>query len=222
MIYGSINTRGDLDALVGLPEGQVIEFKREIAIEGREQRVELLKDLTGMGNGGGGAIVFGIAEAADGVAESVTLLQDRATVGRVEDLVRSSVSPPLLAEYRLIEHEGGFVLVVDVQRSPLGPYMVQAFGQARYFTRVGTRTFPMSEPQVRDAYALSQRARDDRDSVWQQHLLPLRFGQSRTGFGWPPLVYRRLPSRIFATQPILISRISSSRPVIDFRGICPG
>src|SRR5262245_11667593 len=45
------------------PEGQHLEFKRLLQLSDRRSRREALKDLTAMGNGGGGTIAFGIAES---------------------------------------------------------------------------------------------------------------------------------------------------------------
>lgn len=155
-------------------EGPSLEFKRNVALIGDKARRELLKDLTGMGNGGGGLLIFGIAEdpAAEGVAAELTPLRDNGLPGVLEDIARSTIRPPLLATYRRIEGPDGFVLVVDVARSVLGPYMVEGYVDRRYYHRQGTRTAPMSEQQVRDLYMLSARARENRDAEWDRHKLP--------------------------------------------------
>jgi len=134
-------------------EGSSLDYKRELHLESRDNRLEALKDLSGMGNGGGGTVLFGVSEAegSDGVPDRIVPLTDRAVAGVLEDITRASVGPPLLATFRVVDGVGGFVLAVEVLRSPLGPYMVEAYGEHRYHVRMGTRTVPMPERQVQDA-----------------------------------------------------------------------
>lgn len=162
-----------LDARI--PESGSLEYKRDLELGGRSQRIEALKDLTGMANGGGGTILYGVAEAPDGepVPEALHPLTDMRVVGVLEDVVRSSVRPPLMWEYTTIAVEGGAVLVVDVEPSPLGPYMVEGYGEARYYHRSMTRTAPMSEQQVRDAYAIAARGQEHRAQLWNERALPM-------------------------------------------------
>lgn len=173
-----IETWNDVDSLIlnAIPEGPSLEYKAALALGPDGQRVEAMKDLTGMGNGGGGTLIYGVHEdpANEGVPAGTRPLEDRSLVGVLEDIVRSSVRPPLLFNYRVLEGTEGFLLVVDVARSPLGPYMVEGYGQRRFFIRVGSRTAPMQEQHVRDAYALAIRGREHRADTWAQHHLPVR------------------------------------------------
>jgi schlafen family protein len=162
-----------------IPETPALEYKQELHLDPRSQRREVLKDITGMGNGGGGLVVYGIAETADGdgVPSETTPLTDQRLIGRLEDIIRSGVSPPLLYELSTIDAPaGGYVLVIDVQRSPLGPYMVQSRGDFGYYRRHGTRTGPMSETEVRDAYSLAARQIEQRGALWDDFGLPARPG----------------------------------------------
>jgi hypothetical protein len=160
-----------------IPEGPSLEYKETLTLRSPRDRRESAKDLSGMGNGGGGRLVYGVRERKNqpGLPESIVPLHKLGDVGRLEDIVRSSIRPPLLATYRTgVLEAGGFVLVVDVERSPLGPYMVEALGERRYFVRIGSRTAPMTEQQIRDAYALAARAREGRADTWAAHSLPIR------------------------------------------------
>lgn len=187
-------------------ESRVLDFKRDLTIGTRTERVETLKDLTAMGNGGGGAVVFGVDEIrhADGRVTSNGLcpLTDRALADRLQDLVRDSVFPPLLIEYTHVETDGGYVLVAEVLASGLGPYMVESHREHRYYTRVGRSSHPMNEAQVRAAYTLAMRARDRRADVWEEHGMPLRTGRgpwlSASLVPAEPLIARFTPSMVRA------------------------
>jgi hypothetical protein len=129
-----------------------------------------------MGNGGGGTVIFGMTEQngeTDGLPDSVSALPDPSVIGVLEDVIRAGIRPPLLTDLRLITTAGGLVLVVDVLRSPLGPYMVDSYGDRRYYVRDGTRTAPMGEQQIRDAYLLAARGRERRGEAWTDHALPM-------------------------------------------------
>jgi hypothetical protein len=77
----------------------------------------------------------------------------------------------LLVEFLTVDVDSGYVLVGDVRTSPLGLYMVEAYGDRHYHIRTGTRTVSMTEQQVRDAYALAVRVRDRRPDVWAAHVV---------------------------------------------------
>lgn len=171
-------TRADLDDLIKheIPESASLEYKGALPLGPKSERLETLKDLTGMANGGGGTLVYGMAERPVGdwpIADHLEPLDDFGLIGRLENIWRDGVRPPLLADYAMIEVADGFALVVDLQPSPLGPYMVEAYGERRHFIRHGTSSISMTEQQVRDAYALAFRSRERRPSVWEEHSLPL-------------------------------------------------
>lgn len=173
------STQDDLQRLIeeGIPESGSLEYKERLELKTDAQKRELLKDLTGMGNGGGGIIIYGIREADDGSGRPahLTPLMDAALPGRLEDVVRNAVRPPLImGPPRRIEVGTGYILVVEVFRSPLGPYMVEAYDQNRYYLRQGSRVAPMDERQVRDAYALAVRERQDLERAWTTRELPVR------------------------------------------------
>jgi hypothetical protein len=187
-----VHTAETLEALVTdhLPESQVLEYKGDQVLDSREQKSELLKDLTGMGNGGGGTILIGVAEDDDHLtAKELAPLSDPALKGRIENVARAGVQPPLLYELRRIDVEGGFVLEATVEASPLGPYMVTLYSatEGRYYKRHQTSVDQMSEAEIRDAYALAQRAGERRPVLWEEHGLPLVVG------GAPQLCVAALP-----------------------------
>jgi hypothetical protein len=180
-------TREELEELLRsrLPESAALEYKEHLILDTKEQKRELLKDLTAMGNGGGGTVLFGIEEDAHsaGVPQRVKPLTDLALPARVEDVVRSGVRPPLLFRLERIPWDAGYVLVIQVFRSPLGPYMVQGYGDHRYYVRHGSAAVPMNEQQVREAYALSLRTQETHREAWAARALPIELPNSRLYLG---------------------------------------
>jgi hypothetical protein len=162
--------------LARIPESPSLEYKQDLALDPATSRLEALKDLSGLGNGGGATIIYGVAKdpKQPDLPSHKVPLTDPAVPGRLEDIVRAGIRPPLLALYHRIPSSGGEVLAIEITRSPLGPYMVEGYGERRYYMRIGSRTEPMSEQQIRDAYLLAARARERRPLVWLEHELPLK------------------------------------------------
>lgn len=155
-------------------ESTVLEYKREVDLSGTSARRELLKDLTGMANGGGGSIIYGVEEDGHGSASRVVALATQSVVGQMRHIVQAGVQPPLVWAVEAYATGDGWVIVAEVEPSGLGPYMVDGYNEQRYFVRIGTDVVRMSERSVRDAYALASRAASQREGEWQQRFLPLQ------------------------------------------------
>lgn len=172
-----IQSLGDVERHVQgrVPEGPGLEYKQTLVLDPPGQRLETLKDLSGLGNGGGATVIYGVAKDPNNpeLPSHIVPLNDPVLPGRLEDIIRAGIRPPFLAEYRRIDHPDGYLLTIEVARSPLGPYMVEGYGDWRHNMRRGSRTEPMTEQQVRDAYALAFRARERRPQIWEEHQLPL-------------------------------------------------
>jgi hypothetical protein len=161
-----------------IAEGQHIEFKGDLALGNKKGKIEALKDLTGMGNGGGGVVVFGVAEAktpdGESVADHITELTDPILPVQLKDIIDSGVRPTLRVNFARAEQPGGgYVLIADVERSPLGPYMVDAYDEHRYWRRVGTDVRLLDERLVHDLYAEAERWQRSRASRWDELELPI-------------------------------------------------
>lgn len=158
-------------------EGAAIEYKQELTIGSSGERKEALKDLTALGNAGGGVLIYGVSEdpKVDGKPEEILPLSDRSLPPRLEDIALAGVRPPLVWQPVSFELEdgSGFVLVANVRRSPLGPYMVESYGDRRYYIRIGSRSVKMTEQQVSDAYALALREAELEERAWESHQLPM-------------------------------------------------
>ena len=77
-------------------ESRTLDFKRDLDLDPKSKRIECLKDLTAMANGGGGVVIFGVDEKRGGDARScagqVAPLHDRRLVNRLENAVRDPVT----------------------------------------------------------------------------------------------------------------------------------
>lgn len=192
-----------------VPEASDLEYKRELDLSTDRKKREVLRDLTAMGNGGGGVIIFGVEEdqAAPDLPGQVTPLTDQSLPGRLENVVRDGVRPPLLMRLHQVHWGGGYVLVAEVSPSHLGPYMVCRYGEPCYYSRLGSQVAPMSEQQVRDAYALALRGLENREAEWRRHQLPVELSTPR-----PYLAICALPTLVSERLPPERMRLEELRP----------
>src|SRR5215207_7844704 len=64
-LFGALGA-GDVNALIDTPEAEWVEFKSSpYRLNENDAKLELAKDVAGMANAGGGAIVVGCATAKD-------------------------------------------------------------------------------------------------------------------------------------------------------------
>lgn len=192
-----------------IPESTSLEYKSDLILSSETQRAELLKDLTGIANGGGGTVIFGMDEESEtSVAKELTPLDSAAIESQVEDIVRDAIHPPLIWEHRLISCDGGWIFLADVEPSVIGPYRIDAYREGRYYKRLGKKTFPMSEQEIRDAYTLAARSAENRSETWDSHFPPTHV---RSEDPW--IVISALPREpltdLFDALPIDIGRYLS-------------
>lgn len=213
-------SKSQIDDLVThrVVESASLEFKGELHLDKQSERSEALKDLSGMGNGGGGTILYGVVEDNGKdwpAARAVAPLTDFSLQARLENIVRDGMHPPLLVDYTPIEYDGGYVLAVEVRRSPVGAYMVESYGDRRFYRRVGSNVFKMSEPEVRDAYTLGLRTLERRPQLWVDHGLPL---QPSTGDLW--LIVSALPEEplvdMFDMRTVMPSDLMPPREMLVY------
>jgi hypothetical protein len=186
-----VQSSSDVERLVdaNTPEARTLEFKRALTLSTSEARSEFLKDVSGMANAGGGSIVLGIGEDGQSRASEIIPLLDTHLSGQMEDLIRTGIQPSLIFELREIEVAGGFVIVLDVERSAIGPNRVEYGSSSRYFKRGQTHVQEMTEQEIRDAYALALRQAEQLSASWSRH-------------GFPPRNSSELPSLSIGTVPV--------------------
>lgn len=164
-------TEGDLNLLCQneTPESVSIEFKRELDLNSRDQKLEAAKDVSAMANTAGGRIIYGIEEKqlpnGSTVASAIWPLTDGSLASRLEQILASTIQPRLRSRLRNIPlSSGGFALIVEVYPSlMLDLHMVTGHRDNRFYRRGEQHTVLMTEPEIREAYvriAASRQALD--------------------------------------------------------------
>jgi len=164
-------------------ESLTLEFKRELPARGLDQaKAEFLKDVCAMANAAGGDIVYGIEER-DGLAVNLSPIIDEPfeAVQRRLRQVLDGVEPRLAA-VQFLEvpiAAGGFVMVVRVPQSYVGPHRFNS----RFVFRDATRVADMSYEQLRAAFDRTSSLTTAADAFRSKRLAALTQGQT-----WRPMM----------------------------------
>src|SRR5262249_46930612 len=152
-------------------ETQHLEFKGAVDLADRKQRYEAAKDFSAMANGGGGRIIYGLAEKDDGrggkIAGELVGIAGGRFVDRLTRLLSDNVKPAVtFAPSPLITVAPGlFCIVVDIDQDPFVLHMVEGYEDKRFYCRVNRDAMPMSQVDVARRYEAIERLRkraDDR------------------------------------------------------------
>jgi predicted HTH transcriptional regulator len=134
-------SEADLNDLVqaSVPEGLVIDYKRDPYGNSDADKKEALKDITSFANSAGGHLIIGMKET-NGVPTGLTGLPGvdlDALINRLESLVRDGVEPRIVGirMRRVNLTGGGASVVIRVPRSWNPPHRVSAAKTNRFYVR---------------------------------------------------------------------------------------
>ncbi|MBI2847006.1 MAG: ATP-binding protein [Chloroflexi bacterium] len=149
-------------------EGPTLDYKETIDLDSQNNKgkLEAAKDISSFANEKGGTIIYGIPEdkQSDEVAipkepygiEPIPGLEER-----LENIYVDSILPRLpecrVLKVELTKYPSKVVYVVWTPESWLGPHMVRAYREKRYYHRGQLRAVLMEEHEVRLRYERSQR-----------------------------------------------------------------
>jgi hypothetical protein len=149
-------------------EGPLLDYKAQLNLKAAKSRLEAAKDIASFSNESGGVILYGVPQkklAGCGIPGKPYGLDPIPGVEeRLENVYADSIAPHL-PEWRVRRiavsaYPGKVVYLVWTPESWLGPHMVQAHGDFRYYRRCQCRAVEMAEHEVRDRYARTRIAVD--------------------------------------------------------------
>lgn len=121
----------ELDQLIEVGEGQVLEFKRSEILA---DSIHLAKEMTAFANTLGGTILIGICD--NGTYEG--LKYDKGHESHIMNIARDKCEPPIIPSFKNIATPQGDVYEVKVKRYRTYPHSVKTNNGKVYFIRVGT------------------------------------------------------------------------------------
>lgn len=132
------------DILEGrLGEGPTLDFKRELAGEGKSSKLDIVDDVVSFLNAEGGNILIGIAEHKSSLPTLAPMTGDfDKEAMRLQDILVDNIRErPNELVVEPIQVEGGFLLCVRIGRNTKKPYCNAASG--RYLQRRGRKNEPL-------------------------------------------------------------------------------
>ena len=135
----------------GIPEGILIDYKREMYGKKDDDVKEFLKDVSSFANTSGGHLIIGIDEAG-GIPTEITPLSGDADqdLQRLENLARDGIEPRISGlRMRAVAVNGGYVVVVRIPKSWSPPHRVSARGTNRIYGRNSAGAYELSIDELR-------------------------------------------------------------------------
>lgn len=152
----------DLQRLVdvGVPEGVLIEYKRDTYGAKDADVKEFLKDVSSFANTRGGHLVVGIDERARLPTALVgSMVNPDTELARLEAMMSDGIEPRISAQAKAVPlAAGGHAFVIRVARSWNPPHRVTARNSNRFYCRNSAGVYEPSVDQLRVLYALGSTA----------------------------------------------------------------
>jgi len=155
-----------------VPEGKRLDYKEQPSLSSDKGRREAAKDISSFANEVGGVLLYGISESRTDDRGPVPQRPYgmEPVLGLAEQLENIYVDTirPNLGDYRIVcvplsENPDKVVYMVWTPESWLGPHMIEAYNDRRYYRRGQFRAVKMAEHEVRDRYERMQRTRERLD-----------------------------------------------------------
>lgn len=147
----------------GVPEGVLVDYKREMYGRSDADAKEFLKDLSSFANTAGGHLIIGIDETA-GIPTGISALQGDADqdLQRLENLARDGIEPRIsgLRMKSVPINGGGYVLILRIPKSWNPPHRVSARNTNRIYGRNSAGTYEFSVDELRVVFTSAANALD--------------------------------------------------------------
>jgi hypothetical protein len=137
------------------PESLSLDFKRDIPGSSDKDKNEILKDVCGFANSGGGDLVYGIGEL-EGAAEKIFAVKTEGfdvAKRRIGQIIDSGIEPRVNnVRIHHVQVTEGYILIVRIPPQFDGPYRTNLNGVTRFYMRNGIYTAELSYQQLRQAF----------------------------------------------------------------------
>jgi hypothetical protein len=146
--------RPDLDAVIGAPESERLEFKRDVYGRADDDIREFLKDISSIANASGGFLLVGVdADAEDRATGFPGIANGADEASRMLSSCRVNLEDQILGlEFGLVEvAPARHVLVWGIPRSTRAPHMITFKGLHQFWRRHGRQKARMTIEEIRDA-----------------------------------------------------------------------
>lgn len=196
----------DLTDLItaAVPEGRTIDYKQDLPGNADADKKELLADVSSFANTIGGDLVFGLSEAA-GVPTALPGLAATdldAEMQRLDSIISTGLEPRIRYHIHRVNQTGALpLLVLRVDRSPVGPHRVVFKGHDKFYARNSAGKYPLDVGELRDAFLRSATVADRIRAFRLQRLAAIAGGDTPVPMAdGARLVLHLIPLETFSTD----------------------
>jgi hypothetical protein len=147
----------------GVPEGVLVDYKRDMYGRGDADAKEFLKDVSSFANTAGGHLIIGLDETA-GIPTGIAALNGDTDqdLQRLENLARDGIEPRIagLRVKAVSVTGGGYVIVLRIPKSWNPPHRVNARNTNRIFGRNSAGAYEFSIEELRVIFTSGANALD--------------------------------------------------------------
>src|SRR5216683_5953598 len=147
----------------GVPEGVLVDYKRDMYERGDADIKEFLKDVSSFANTAGGHLIIGVDETGGIPTEIRPLNGDPdQDLQRLENLARDGLEPRIsgLRIRSLPINNGGYVLILRIPKSWNQPHRVSARNTNRIYGRNSAGAYEFSVEELRVVFTSAASALD--------------------------------------------------------------
>lgn len=185
-------------------EFQQLEFKRELPSNADSARREFLKDVTALANSGGGDLIYGLADVDEKADRIVPIVGESFAEAqrRLTQILEALAEPRLIGvKFQEVKVTGGYVMVIRVPRSFVGPHASTFDKQLRFFTRARTITSEFRYDQLKTAFTNGADIAEKARSWRRERLMQIRTGETLRPMKGGPLVAIHLMPLVSFLEP---------------------
>jgi hypothetical protein len=152
----------DLQDLIDneVKEGKMIEYKRDMIGNSRENKKEFCKDVSSFANDSGGHLFLGIDEE-QGFAtrlSGLVVANTDAEINKLEQIIGEGIEPKIpgleIASVKLNKQVPSVVIVIRIPKSFALPHRIKAHDV--FYARSSTGKYALDIPQIRNLFSLSE------------------------------------------------------------------
>jgi len=154
-------TLDDIKELVNqkVSESKYIEYKKQLPVFNRKEKIKILAQITSFANASGGLIIYGI-DAYKGVPKEICGLNKIVPddeILRISGLVQNCIKPriPNLQMKALSLEDESSLILIKVPRSWIQPHVVECDGHWRFYSRNSAGKYALDVEELKQIFNFS-------------------------------------------------------------------
>ena len=181
-----------------------LEYKETIAHASRDEKKELLRDISSFANTAGGDILFGVREDKGKPVEIIGVpMEDPDKVtSQLDEIIRDGLEPRLSGHriHPIALGSGRHVILVRIPRSYAGPHRVRFQSTPQFWARRTNGKYYLDINELRNAFLLSETAAERIRGFRVDRVSKLLGGEGPVVLGkGPKLIFHLIPIDAFQT-----------------------